>query len=63
MKINDRNAYNDETSEFLQNFVNDLKKLFETYEIQKIHGRDDGVVVLTLLDGTEHDINVDERIQ
>lgn len=63
MKAGDRNVYNEATTNFLQNFVDDLKELLALYEIQKIHGRDDGVVVITLLTGVEHDINIDERIQ
>ena len=60
IKVSGRNVYNEDTMNFLENFVDDLKELLNLYEIKKIHGWDDGSIVLTMEDGTEHNIETEE---
>ena len=59
MKVGNRNVYNEDTQNLLQNFVDDLQELLDLYEIKQIHGWDDGSIILTI-DGVEYNIEQED---
>lgn len=55
-----RNVSDENTLNYLENFIRDLKELLHLYEISRIHGFDNGTIVMTTFDGKEYDLCVEE---